>query len=70
MTILSTVAGWLAALLVVLTALGALVSLVAGPLLGEFAVASVLVVVLVVAAVAAGAARGARSGGWLSTPYW
>lgn len=67
---LSTVAGWLAALLVVLTALGALVTLVVGPLLGEFAVASVLVVVLVVAAVAAGAARGARSGGWLSTPYW
>jgi hypothetical protein len=67
---ISTVAGWLAALLVVLTALGALVTLVVGPLLGEFAVASVVVLILVVAAVAAGAVRGAREGGWLSTPYW
>ncbi|MFC6941888.1 hypothetical protein ACFQE8_18225 [Salinirubellus sp. GCM10025818] len=67
---ISTVAGWLAALLVVLTALGALVTLVVGPLLGEFAVASVVVLILVVAAVAAGAVRGARAGGWLSTPYW
>jgi hypothetical protein len=70
MTILSKVTGWLAALLVVLAALGALVTLVVGPLLGEFAVASALVLVLVAAAVAAGAVQGARAGGWLSTPYW
>lgn len=70
MTTLSKITGWLAALLVVLAALGALVTLVVGPLLGEFAIASVIVVALVVLAVAAGAAGGARSGGWLSTPYW
>lgn len=70
MTVLSKVTGWLAALLVVLAALGALVTLVLEPLLGEFAIASVIVVALVVLAVGAGAASGARSGGWLSTPYW
>ena len=68
---LSSVAGWLATLLVVLAALGAAVSLVTGPLLGEFGVATVLVVVLVVAAVVVAALQGARSEAWLSNGgYW
>jgi hypothetical protein len=71
MTILSKVTGWLAALLVVLAALGALVTLVVGPLLGEFGVATVLVVVLVAAAVVVAALQGARSRAWLSNGgYW
>jgi hypothetical protein len=68
---LSTVAGWLATLLVVLAALGAVVSLVTGPLLGEFAVPSVLVVVLVAVAVVVAALQGARSRDWLANGgYW
>lgn len=68
---LSTVAGWLATLLVVLAALGAVVSLFTGPLLGEFALPSVIVVVLVVVAVAVAARLGARGRAWLSNGgYW
>lgn len=66
-----TVAGWLAALLVVLTALGAVVSLLTGPLLGELAVPSIVVILLVVAAVVLAARLGARSRAWLSNGgYW
>ncbi|MEF8840931.1 MAG: hypothetical protein V5A62_04805 [Haloarculaceae archaeon] len=69
--VVSTVAGWLATLLVVLAALGAVVTLVTGPLLGEFGLATVLVTVLVVAAVVVAALRGARSREWLSNAgYW
>ena len=68
---LSTVAGWLATLLVVLAALGAAVSLVTGPFLGEFGIATVLVVVLVAGAVVVAALQGARSRTWLSNGgYW
>ena len=68
---LSTVAGWLATLLVVLAALGAVVSLVTGPLLGAFAVPSVIVVLVVAVAVVVGALQGARSREWLSNGgYW
>ena len=68
---LSTVAGWLATLLVVLAALGAVVSLVTGPLIGAFAVPSILVVLVVVVAVVVGALQGARSREWLSNGgYW
>lgn len=68
---LSTAAGWLATLLVVLTALGAVVTLVTGPLLGEFGVPSVLVAVLVATVVVVAAMQGARSREWLSNGgYW
>lgn len=69
--VVSTVAGWLATLLVVLAALGAVVTLVTGPLLGEFGVATVLVVVLVAAAVVVVALQGAKSRRWLyNGGYW
>lgn len=68
---LSKVSGWLATLLVVVTAFGAVASLATGLILGGFAVATVLVVVLVVAAVAAATGVGARSRRWLSNGgYW
>jgi hypothetical protein len=68
---LGTVAGWLATLLVVLSALGAVVSLVTGPLVGEFAVASVVVVALTAVAVVVAARLGARSRTWLTNGgYW
>ncbi|MEF8868430.1 MAG: hypothetical protein V5A85_07925 [Haloarculaceae archaeon] len=68
---LGTVAGWLATLLVVLSALGAVVSLVTGPLVGEFAVATVVVVALTAVAVVAAARLGARSRAWLTNGgYW
>ena len=68
---LSTVAGWLAALFVVVTALGSVVSLLTGPLLGAFAVPSVIVVALVIVSVVLAARLGARSGAWLSNGgYW
>jgi hypothetical protein len=68
---LSTVVGWLASLLVVVAALGAVVSLVTGPLLGAFALPTVLVTLLVAVAVAVAALQGARSREWLSNGgYW
>ena len=68
---LSKLSGWLATLLVVLAALGAVVTLVTGPLLGEFAAAAVVVVALVAVAVAVASLRGARSRSWLyNGGYW
>jgi hypothetical protein len=67
----STVAGWAATALVVLAGLGAVLTLVTGPLLGEFRVATVVVLVLVATAVVVAALRGARSREWLSNAgYW
>jgi len=68
---LSKPVGWLATLLVVIAALGAAAALVTGSFLGEFAIASVLVILVVATAVAVAALQGARSREWLSNGgYW
>lgn len=68
---LSKPVGWLATLLVVVASVGAAVALVTGSFLGEFALASVVVVLVVAAAVAVASVRGARSREWLSNGgYW
>jgi len=68
---LSRLSGWLATLLVVATACGALASLVTGLFLGGPVVATLLVTALVAGAVALASVRGARSRRWLyNGGYW
>lgn len=68
---LSKLSGWLATLLVVATASGAVASLATGLFLDGPVVATLLVVVLVALVVAVASARGARSRRWLyNGGYW